>query len=148
MSTVLTIALLQLAASSIEAPKVAALMPRSVGFSSASFVTGGDEPLRLPAALTLDLGQERAEFERLSRNRNIGISLVAGAGIAAVASAAGFITSGVSRSELLLQRVPVNLDDRQTLLDVGRAGTGVGYGGVALAAALGVVSIFFLSASF
>lgn len=96
----------------------------------------------------IDLTKERKEYERLSFNRNMGLSLAAATAISGGLAIYGYGTALDTRDTLLAQQPPFSSADREALVAQGRSANTLGVLGILLTLATGAGSYYFLSASF
>lgn len=77
-------------------------------------------------SVTVDLTEEKAEYESRARSRTTSLVFLVIGALAGGATAYGWVTAVESRNRLLEQAPPINLMERQELLDAGQRGNFIG----------------------
>lgn len=96
-------------------------------------------------SVTVDLTEEKADYERRSGHRTTSLVFLVIGALGGGATTYGWLTAVDSRNRLLEQTPPINLVERQELLDAGQRGNTIGViAGLVAVSALVVGVILFI----
>lgn len=86
----------------------------------------GSGALAREHTVTIDLREEKADYESRSRNRTTSLVFLVIGALSGGATTYGWVSAVEARNRLLEQTPPINLMERQELLDAGQRGNIIG----------------------